>query len=148
MAIFSQRSWRLPFVSAASDTSVRAVIVGWIAATPIITASRTTSSILSPLRTACSERHVDARLGRRRRLLRPHRHQDLGLLRLLDHRIEFAAAAVEDANRGARLEPKDTRQMLGLVFGERDDLAATLRLGHVETSVHRAIIDVCRRKVA
>ena len=49
-----QRSSRRPRVKAASGTSVLAVSIGWIDATPIITASRMTSSILSPLSTACA----------------------------------------------------------------------------------------------
>ncbi len=86
------------------------------------------------------QRHVDARLGRGRRLLATDRHQDFGFLGLLDNRLELAAAAVEHANRGARLQPEHTGQVLGLFLGEGDDLATALCLGRVEASIHLTII--------
>ncbi len=49
-----QRSRRALRVRAASVTSLRAVTIGWMAARPSITASRTTASILSPFSTACA----------------------------------------------------------------------------------------------
>ncbi len=52
IATRSQRSWRRPFSRIAAVVSVLAVRIGRIAAAPIMTASRTTSSILSPLSTA------------------------------------------------------------------------------------------------
>ena len=74
------RSRRPARPSAATVTSVRAVTIGWMAATPSMTASRTMSSILSPLRTACTS--VSGTDGFSRRLdARQHLHAHVAATR-------------------------------------------------------------------
>ena len=136
IAIFCHRSWRRPLTRADSLISVRAVTVGWMANTPIITASRIDIVHLVALEDGLDERHADARLGCRRFLLRPDGDENLGLPRLLDHGLEFAATAVENADGGAFRQAEHAGQVLGLVFGQRDDLPGPRGPGHIEPCVH------------
>ena len=84
---------------------------GWIASAPIIVASRTTSSILSPLSTACtsddSGRRAPAVTGNRSSEPQRRRVAD----RHLDDGAELGAAAVEHRDLGARAEPQHARQV-------------------------------------
>ena len=107
-----------------------------MAATPIITASRTTSSILSPLSTACAS--VTAMRGSGAGVTRcadsqAHTRPVGGF----DDRLELGAASVEDTHTIAGREPKHARQVLGFIIGESDEIAGCTcrrrkepRMGH------------------
>ena len=96
-----------------------------------MTASRITSSILSPLRTAWRERQRDARFGRRldaRHDLHPH----VAAQRARHARHELVPAAVEHRHRVADAEPQHARQVLRFVARQRDGLVAGIERRRVE----------------
>ena len=105
---------------------------GWIAATPSITASRTTSSILSPLRIACTSvtETGSSAAGSIRdrswtRTSRRTRTDDAGQV--------FAAPSVEHRHFVSRGDAQDARQVLGFVARERDRLVPGIERRREET---------------
>ena len=132
------RSTRPPRTSAATVTSVRDVIIGWMAATPSITASRTMSSILSPLRTAwTSVSGTDASMAgstRERTCTRTSRASALSTFA----RNSWPRPS-KTRHRVARPQAQHARQMLGFVFGQNHRLVAGIK-GRSKEPMHGGII--------
>ena len=116
MTVRSHRSCRPPLATAFNGTSVRRLTNGCTAATPSMTASRITRSILSLFSNACASvtatrgSGAAARGSTTRTLTRLRRHRR-------DTRERLVPLPVEDRDRVSRLQPQHAREVLRFVLG-------------------------------
>ena len=115
---------------AARLISDRSLTTGRMLVTPSITASRTTSSILSPLSTLTTSDEADAELARGHAGLEQADRRGF-LSDLHDFCAPQSAAAVEDVDFVADAQPQHAHEVFGFVLGQLDALgASTSRRAH------------------
>ena len=120
-------------------TSLRVVTMGLMASTPIITASRTTSSILSPLRTACAS--VTSTLTSACASRRPcTRTCTPAFVAVSTTASNSPPRPLKTRTAAPACQSKHADKVLRLFVRQIDDVPIPLSLRRIESCVHAAII--------